>query len=140
MRNFNFICPSCGKSAITVNKDGTYFCNECLNTFNEDDVERWTYIHGISERLMDTDEKNMLDCEIIIEHGEAVGLSSLQEPTIVRMYQQPSEGIVWLQYYGNDEWFELDTLTTDDLKSVYLQLLDLPFILEWTPELPEIRC
>lgn len=133
MKSFNYICPLCGNHAITVNEDGTYFCNECLNTFKNEDVERWNYIHNISAILMDTNEQNVLDCEIVVEHD-------VELPTIVKMYQQPCEGIVWLQYYGDDEWFELDTLTTDDLESVYLQLVDFPFSREWTPEPPMIQC
>lgn len=68
---------------------------------------------------MDTDENNIVYCHIIIGEDEAVGLSTLEMPTICKIYQQQGEGIIWFQYYGQEEWHELDSLSTNDIKEVF---------------------
>lgn len=55
--------------------------------------------HRVSALLMDTSEENPLETYICLEEG-AMGLSTLQMPHIISMYQEPSEGTIWVKYEG----------------------------------------
>ena len=77
--------------------------------------------HNLSLKLMDTSEDNPLEVYIPLEHG-AVGLSTLQMPTIDRIYQLPSEGIIYVHFRGDEGDVELDTLDTEDMIQIIKEL------------------
>lgn len=66
--------------------------------------------HNLSLLLMDTNITNPVNCDIIIGEKEAIGLSSLEMPKIVSIFQEPSEGIIWFQIEGIDELKEFDDI------------------------------
>lgn len=72
----------------------------------------------LSAILMDTKEEHPLDCNILIGQDEVFGLSSLQMPKIIRLFQQPSEGIIWAVIEGYEQPVEFDDLTDDDVKNI----------------------
>ena len=65
---------------------------------------------SISRILMDTSEENPKECHITLESPEDCGLSSLQLPTIIKVWQHPSEGWITFEFIGNyrKEFEELD--------------------------------
>ena len=77
--------------------------------------------HNISLKLMDTSKDNPLEVYIPLEH-DAVGLSTLEMPTITKIYQLPSEGIIYvhLDGYGGD--IELEDLFMDDIIQILKEL------------------
>jgi hypothetical protein len=38
--------------------------------------------------------------------------------SIDRIFQQPGEGIIWVRFYGDENYTELDELDTEDLISI----------------------
>lgn len=50
--------------------------------------------HNLS-LLMDTNINNPINCDIIIGEKEAIGLSSLEMPRIISIFQEPFEGIIY---------------------------------------------
>lgn len=56
---------------------------------------------SVSKLLMDTSEENPLECNITVEPFEACGLSSLQLPTIIKAWQNPTEGWITFEFIGN---------------------------------------
>lgn len=118
-------CPFCGSTSVYVHGDGRYVCDECQIPFDNADLEWWGYYNKISAILIDTCEEKPLACHITIGEDEAVGLSTLQLPTITELFQEPCEGIIWYKVYGNPNWHPFDIFSLDGLKSVYQQLLDM---------------
>lgn len=55
----------------------------------------------ISKLLMDTSEENPKECHITLESPEDCGLSSLQLPTIIKAWQNPTEGWITFEFIGN---------------------------------------
>lgn len=78
------------------------------------DVLRESVRHYLSRCLMDTSEENRKEVYIPLEHG-AVGLSTLEMPTIVSIWQHPSEGIICVRYEFSDEDIDLDDLSMEDI-------------------------
>lgn len=77
--------------------------------------------HYISARLIDTDEEHPMEVNIPIEFG-ACGLSTLDMPTIVSMFQVPGDGRIYLQFYGDDDYIDFDDLHTEDLIQIVQDL------------------
>ena len=67
----------------------------------------------ISNFLIDTSEDNPLICNIII--GESYGISDLERPTIISMFQIPGEGIICFNIEGYPDPLEFDDLEREDL-------------------------
>lgn len=65
--------------------------------FNLIEIVRQT----ISKLLMDTSEENPKECHITLESPEDCGLSSLQLPTIIKAWQNPTEGWITFEFIGN---------------------------------------
>lgn len=65
-----------------------------------------------SRLLVDTDAENPKQCYHIISTPEDMGLSDLEKPTLVSMYQDPSEGYIYLLFEGNEKYVELEELET----------------------------
>ena len=78
------------------------------------DTLRESIRHYLSLKLMDTNENSPLTCNIVIDF-EAFGLSTLNMPTIISMYQHPTEGIIYFKYEGVEEYIEFDNMLTEDL-------------------------
>lgn len=76
----------------------------------------------LSAILMDTSEESPMKCEIIIGESEACGLSTLEMPTVVSVFQMPTEGIIYFQIEGMDEPMEFDDIPTQDLCTILNEL------------------
>ena len=77
--------------------------------------------HNLPLKLMDTSEDNPLEVYIPLEHG-AVGLSTLDMPAITKIYQRPSEGIIYVRFEEDDYDIELDNLYMEDMISILKEL------------------
>lgn len=85
-------------------------------------MRRETLRHRISGILMDTDEQHPIACNITIGEEQAMGLSSLQMPTIISAFQLPSEGIIYFNIEGFHEPVEFDDLHIKDLMKIFEEL------------------
>lgn len=77
--------------------------------------------HNLSLKLMDTSEDKPLEVHIPLEH-DAVGLSTLEMPTITKIYQHPSEGIIYVRFEGDEYDTELDYLYIPDIIQIIKEL------------------
>lgn len=73
-------------------------------------MDKETLRRNLSLLLMDTNITNPINCDIIIGEEEAVGLSTLEMPKIVNIFQEPSEGIIWFQIEGVNKLKEFDDI------------------------------
>lgn len=78
--------------------------------------------HKISAILMDTCEEKPMACNITIGEEQAMGISSLQMPTVTSAFQLPSEGIIYFNIEGYKEPVEFDDLSTYDLNKILKEL------------------
>lgn len=69
-----------------------------------------------SALLMNTDNEHHLKCNITIE-DDAMGLSTLQMPKVIGVFQEPTEGIIWF-YIEGDCLVEFDDIETNDLINI----------------------
>lgn len=72
--------------------------DEIKNAYNklrndEDDIREMIRMY-LSKRLMDTSEGNKLECDIALDTKDCCGLSSLDMPWIIAMWQHPTEGCI----------------------------------------------
>lgn len=81
------------------------------------DTLRESIRHYLSAKLMDTNEDNPLEVSVALDFG-CFGMSTLEMRQIDRIFQEPSEGIIWVRFYGDEDYTELDELTTEDLISI----------------------
>lgn len=77
---------------------------------------------SLSAILMDTSEESPMACRITIGECEAVGLSSLELPTVVSAFQLPAEGIIYFWLEGVAEPVEFDDMTMNDLLTIWGEL------------------
>lgn len=77
----------------------------------------------LSKLLMDTNEDNPLKCNILIGEDESFGLSTLQITTIIELFQEPKEGIIWFKIEGYSPLIEFDNLSIEDIENIYNNLL-----------------
>ena len=77
--------------------------------------------HNLSLKLMDTSEDKPLEVHIPLEH-DTVGLSTLEMPTITKIYQHPSEGIIYVRFEGDEYDTELDYLYIPDMIQILKEL------------------
>ena len=69
---------------------------------------------------MHTSEENPIECSITIgEEEEAMGLSSLELPEVIKIFQHPVEGIIYFLIYGMEDYMEFDDLSINDLETIY---------------------
>lgn len=68
----------------------------------------FSFRDGISALLMDTCEENPLHVSIILDTDDDMGLSSNDKLRITKLYQHPSEGIIYLKFDGDDNYCELE--------------------------------
>ena len=84
------------------------------------DIE--SYRKFLSKKLMDTNEENQLKVYIPLENDETFGLSSLELPTIISMWQHPSEGIIYFKFEGQNDYVEFDDMELECLDQVIKEL------------------
>jgi len=77
--------------------------------------------HNLSLKLMNTSKENPLEVYIPLEH-DAVGLSTLEMPTVIKIYQLPSEGNIFVQFDGDNYDTELDCLYVADMIQILKDL------------------
>ena len=63
--------------------------------------------------LANTSEEHPLDCNIMVETNDSQGLSDAHKPHILGMYQAEGEGIVYLNFEGDNSWYELEYFSLD---------------------------
>lgn len=69
---------------------------------------------SVSKLLINTSEENPLECEIVIETPKDCGLSSLLLPRINKIWQDPEEGWIRLQYEGNNNIIDFEYLDIEE--------------------------
>jgi hypothetical protein len=73
-----------------------------------------------SALLIDTSEDKPLECNI--PFGDSYGLSTLELPTVISMFQISTEGIIYFQIEGVQYPMEFDEFSVDDLKEILKSL------------------
>ena len=81
-----------------------------------------SYRKILSEKLMDTNEENQLKVYIPLENDESFGLSTLQLPTVISIWQHPSEGIIYFKFEGQDDYVEFDDMELECLDQIIKEL------------------
>lgn len=76
----------------------------------------------LSKKLMDTNEENQLKVYIPLENEESFGLSTLSLPTIISIWQHPSEGIIYFKFDGQDNYVEFDDMDLEYLEQIIKEL------------------
>lgn len=76
----------------------------------------------LSKKLMDTNEENQLKVYIPLENNESFGLSTLQLPTVISIWQHPSEGIIYFKFEGQDDYVEFDDMELECLDQIIKEL------------------
>lgn len=71
----------------------------------------------LSRQLMDTNEVDKMDVDIVVDVEDAMGLSSLELPNIIKMWQHPTEGWITFETYGGGE-YDFDDWTTRELVQI----------------------
>lgn len=95
------------KKTLNSNNRSTEEIREMYDTLVE------SIRHNVSLKLMDTNEENPLEVYIPLEYG-AMGLSTLQMPTVVKLWQHPTEGLISFCYEGDDNEMDFDSLGIED--------------------------
>ena len=70
-----------------------------------------------SRQLMDTNEIEKMEVDIVVDVEDAMGLSSLELPNIIKMWQHPTEGWITFETYGGGE-YDFDDWTTRELVQI----------------------
>lgn len=81
-----------------------------------------SYRKILSKKLMDTNEGNQLKVYIPLENNESFGLSTLQLPTVVSIWQHPSEGIIYFKFEGQNDYIEFDDMKPEELEQIIKEL------------------
>ncbi len=67
---------------------------------------------------MHTNENNYLPCNVLLEE-EVCGLSTLQTPKCIGVFQEPKEGIIWFILEYCEDPIEFDDMFIGDLINIY---------------------
>ena len=78
---------------------------------------RQMVLNYLSRQLMDTNENEKMDVDIVVDVEDAMGLSSLELPNIIIMWQHPTEGWITFETYGGGE-YDFDDWTTRELVQI----------------------
>ena len=81
-----------------------------------------SYRKFLSKKLMDTNEENQLKVYIPLENDETFGLSTLQLPTVISIWQHPSEGIIYFKFEGQNDYVEFDDMELEYLDQIIKEL------------------
>lgn len=71
----------------------------------------------LSRQLMDTNENKKMEVDIVVDVEDAMGLSSLELPQIIKMWQHPTEGWIIFETYGGGV-YDFDDWTTRELVQI----------------------
>lgn len=71
-----------------------------------------------SALLMNTDEQHPVSCNVLLEE-EVFGLSTLQIPKCIGVFQEPKEGIIWFILEYCEDPIEFDDMFIGDLINIY---------------------
>lgn len=71
----------------------------------------------LSRQLMDTNESEKMEVNIVVDVEDAMGLSSLELPEIIKMWQHPTEGWITFETYGG-RVYDFDDWTTRELVQI----------------------
>lgn len=95
--------------------------NEITKIFNDfvttEDNIRQMVRNYLSRQLMNTNENEKMDVDIVVDVEDAMGLSSLELPNIIKMWQHPTEGWITFETYGGGE-YDFDDWTTRELVQI----------------------
>lgn len=95
--------------------------NEITKIFNDfvatEDNIRQMVRNYLSKQLMDTNEVDKMEVDIVVDVEDAMGLSSLELPNIIKMWQHPTEGWITFETYGGGE-YDFDDWTTRELVQI----------------------
>ncbi len=95
--------------------------NEITKIFNDfvatEENIRQMIRNYFSRQLMDTNEIDKMDVDIVVDVEDAMGLSSLELPNIIKMWQHPTEGWITFETYGGGE-YDFDDWTTKELVQI----------------------
>lgn len=95
--------------------------NEITKIFNDfvpiEENIRQMIRNYFSRQLMDTNENEKMDVDIVVDVEDAMGLSSLELPNIIKMWQHPTEGWITFETYGGWEC-DFDDWTTRELVQI----------------------
>ena len=78
---------------------------------------RQMVMNYLSRQLMDTNEVDKMEVDIVVDVEDAMGLSSLELPNIIKMWQHPTEGWITYETYGGGE-YDFDDWTTRELVQI----------------------
>lgn len=81
-----------------------------ISHFLEESIRQY-----FSRLLMDTDAENPLTCHYVIETPEDCGLSDLEKPTLISMYQDPTEGYMYFLFEGTEEYCDFEEFSLSAL-------------------------
>ena len=96
------------RSVEDINRLYKDICSS-IGTSEKEDLLRECIRHFLSRNLMDYNENNKLWTSIILDVYEQ-GTSELEKPVVVAIWQQESEGIIWLDIEAYCEPMELDDI------------------------------
>lgn len=121
-------CPYCGENDAVVEwfNDG-YRCIDCNYVFDKEEAEWEDLRRQLKVFLAGTDEEHPIECRITIGHDEAMGLSELELPTVIKCFED-YEGIIWFFIEGTDDYVEIDEpyyFSPTDLKDIINGLKEL---------------
>ena len=95
--------------------------NEITKIFNDfvatENNIRQMVRNYLSRQLMDTNEVDKMEVDIVVDVEDAMGLSSLELPNIIKMWQHPTEGWITFVTYGGGE-YDFDDWTTRELVQI----------------------
>ena len=132
-------CPYCGSENIEwISDDDCYneyhwHCHECDSWFDADVCEHEECWHQISALLNGTSIESplRLGSYVILPcvEKESCGLSDLEKLNVDMVMQIEGEGTMWYHFEGtpdtNDYWYDMSELSTEDLKYLLGELLNL---------------
>jgi hypothetical protein len=96
----------------------TKIFNDFVSTFVSTEKNiRQMVRNYLSRQLMDTNEVVKMDVDIVVDVEDAMGLSSLELPNIIKMWQHPTEGWITFETYGGGE-YDFDDWTTRELVQI----------------------
>ena len=89
----------------------------CIEAELRQDLRR-----ALSAILMDTDEEHPLETYIAVELRGTYGISTLEMPHIVQMWQHPTEGYLYFQEEGMDYPLDFEDYDTQNLINIFEEL------------------
>ena len=96
----------------------TKIFNDFIETYVSTEKNiRQMVLNYLSRQLMDTNENEKMDVDIVVDVEDAMGLSSLELPNIIIMWQHPTEGWITFETYGGGE-YDFDDWTTRELVQI----------------------